>query len=700
MRIPLGNFGEVAQAPQLARGPRAPGGVDAVGQAVERLGNTGMQLADNAMQVQAQRDAEVRRKAEDMARATAAADQLDYGLQVKTYQMDLQGKINRGEVPWQDADAVYGDAINKIPPPAPGALTPDMAVHFESGLKGIRENARLEIRQSAMAAQDAENKGLFGRVLDTLGKEAGMPGADVANLNAKAEAFAPLARKAGLSDAQIDKTLQDFKDNNWTQQANQRYAFAKNDTGQLDQLANDLTAKDGYYADKLDANKRNAVLSQVLTRKQMLQDRAGHAQDRRDARAERVIGQFDQQIASGVPLTPELMANWSDATRGTASEQDFNERVKSYDGTQKVLQLAPAQQQLAIQQREAELQTNGGTVQDKANLERLKNAVAANVKQMTDAPLLWNQARMGDAIQPLNVSTLADEASSGQLGQQLQDRASVIDTMRKRYGSQIPMTLLLPQEAAAMASMLGGATPKQQTELFGLLRNAVGDDTLYTSVMQQLAPDSPVRTEAGKFYLRQRSPMAANGPLSPDSTKSAYGDIALKLLQGERLLHPTGSDTRQDGKRVAFPIPGDKALMAEIANTVGDAFNGRPEEYQTAIQAVRAYYAASVNDTGDLSGELDGRVLSKAINAVIGEVADVHDRSVVPPWGMSSDDFEDRADTYVAARLKSAGLPDPGGVSLMNVKGHGDYFALVRGRQYVTGKDGQPLVIKIDGGMP
>ncbi|KAK6697402.1 hypothetical protein SNK04_014154 [Fusarium graminearum] len=106
--------------------------------------------------------------------------------------------------------------------------------------------------------------------------------------------------------------------------------------------------------------KRNALLSQVVTRQQTLLDRAERAQDRLDAKGQRVIDQIDRQIASGVPATPDMWAKWADTVKGTSTAVEFQERVEQEKVVQGVLRLGPDQQQAFVQQEEASYSVQAG----------------------------------------------------------------------------------------------------------------------------------------------------------------------------------------------------------------------------------------------------------------------------------------------------------------------------------------------------
>lgn len=691
-RIPLGNFGQVAVSPEVQTA-QAPGGSDAVGAAVDRLGRTVGHIADQQAQLQAQRDAEAKRQAEAMARAKAADAQVQYELDVQNATLDVSQQVQSGAVPYQQAESAYKAALDKITPPAPGNLDPALAVHFQTGLTQTRAKGAMAVRKVATDAQQADFRGQFGSVLDKLGKLAGLPGADVAQINARAEAFVPLARQAGLDEAQVTKALQDFKDANWTGQATQRAMAARNSVGALDAVAKDLTNADGFYADKLDAPKRNALLSQVLNRKQMLLDRAEHAQDRADAKASRVLAQIDQQIASGVPATPEMWADWADQVKGSTLAGEFRDRVKDEADVQKVLRLPPDQQATYIQQATAKLQTEGGTPRDAANVARLQRAVAANVKQMQDTPLLWQQARVGDAVAPIDLATLGTPDGSKQLGQQLQDRAATIDAMRKQYGEAIPARLLLPQEAQGVKAALAQGTPTQQTKMLGMMRQAINDDGIYNAVMQQLAPDAPMTAYAGMLAARERSMTLATHWFKPDDVATS-GDVAATLLQGAELLQGKGDK--------AFKAPKDTDFRQAFTDATGKLFAGRPGAADVAMQAVKAYYVGKSAADGDVSGEVDSGRLQQAITAALGNVADVNGNGeVLVPWGMDADTFEQRAEDAFKAAVKAKGVTGATGADWSDFglqQRSGNSYYVTHGRSYLHDVHGQPLVITVGEG--
>ncbi|KAK6697276.1 hypothetical protein SNK04_014194 [Fusarium graminearum] len=113
------------------------------------------------------------------------------------------------------------------------------------------------------------------------------------------------------------------------------------------------SAADGFYANKLDPREAQCAAVPGGDPPADTADRAERAQDRLDAKGQRVIDQIDRQIASGVPATPDMWAKWADTVKGTSTAVEFQERVEQEKVVQGVLRLGPDQQQAFVQQEEA-----------------------------------------------------------------------------------------------------------------------------------------------------------------------------------------------------------------------------------------------------------------------------------------------------------------------------------------------------------
>lgn len=691
--IPQGNFVLPSVQAPVRTGAADNSGALAEARALQGLGETGMQAGGRLLSTAGQMAAKEREESDSLARAKAANAILDQEIATKSITENIANSINDGTLDWRKAGDAYQTEVSKLQRPDIPGLQPDDAERFGSGLKRAVQTGSLAVQNLAKGAQRVEFKSQFYLTLDKLGKLAGDPNADIDKINQQAEAFVPLARQANLDEATITARVQQFKDTNWSNQAKSRLLSNVDNVEGLDNLQRDLTDEGGYYANKLDTDKRNAVLSQVITAKSRLEAKAQHEEAKKDAIAKRAMDGYDRQVSSGVPAPVDYLQGVADAVKGTDYEEEFRQRVKDEIEIRQVMQKPPVEQRAYVAELQAKQQRDGATVQEQANLRRLQSGIESNLKQLRDAPLLFNANRTGEPAEPLDVNALAaGDVSKAQ--SQFADRMVTIRAMRKQYGSEVGNSPLLPGEASMMAAAINMMPPKGALQLFGGLSHAINDPDAYEAAIQQIAPDSPVRALAGRIYAKQDT---NSGGVTKGTPGADAGNVAMLMVRGEALLNPGKAEAKEDGKGARIKMPSNNDLDAEIADAVGAAYAGRSTDYRTANQAVRAVYAAKSVDAGDMSGELDSKRLRESIAAVVGEPARVGGREVIPPWGMSSDRFEDQAETYIDARFKAAGIENPGNVGLLNVPGRDGVYILTRGMQPLVDKRGQPLLIRMRG---
>lgn len=650
-----------------------------IGQAVEGLGNTAAQVAD-----------EFHTRNVNLARAQASNALLDHEIAVRTKADEIQRRVQAGELSYEQAQETFNTEIGAIELPAIKNLDPVGAQNFKKGVERNSFTGRTAVTRIVDDARRTDFKDQFTGALDRLGKLAGMPGADIDSINAKAEAFRPLARSAGIPANLVDQAVQSFKDRNWLNDATQKAMESANSLPALKQLQRDLTASDGFYAGKLDTDKRNAVLRSVLNDQQQILNRIEHEADRRDAKGQRALNAIDQQIASGVPATAAMWSEWAGIVKGTPAEAEFADRIADEAQVQDVLRKPIAEQLSFVQQKQAALDTEGGSIREKTNLTRLAAAVKANVKQLETAPLLFGANRTGAQIEPLDFAEVGGPGFTAQVA----DRVATLTAMRKEYGAQVPMRPLLPQEAQQLSAALDKASPKRQAELLATLSDATADMAAYKGIMQQIAPDSPVRALAGMIGAKQRSMTLETHLFGPDNVTTG-GDVATVMLQGQQLLDATKSDKTEDGKPSSkLFLPEVATLQAEFQDSVQDAFAGRPAAAQIAFQAMQSYYVGKAAQTGKLAAsksDIDPDLVSEAITATLGAVVDFNGNgSVLAPWGMDEGTFEDRATRL----LEATGVEDPDELGLRNV-GDGTYY-VTQGRNFLYDKAGNPVLINVN----
>jgi hypothetical protein len=637
----------------------------------------------------------------NLARAQATNALLDHEIQVKSATQDIARQVQTGELPYAQAKQTWEDTVSKLQPAQPQYLDEVAAQNLKKGGERTVFEQGLVVNHVVQQAEANDFKDQFADNLDKLGKLAGMPGANIDEINTKADAFKLLARKAGVPQEVIDKSIQDFKDRNWFNNATQVAMESKNSMSDLRQLSHDLTDADGFYAGKLDTEKRNAILRTVTNDQLILENRLERAQEKREAAGQRALLQMGTQIASGVPATAQMWDNWQHTVKGTEAEADFKQYADDEQKVQTVLRQPIDEQLKFVQDKQATLQSQGGSLRDLANLNRLKGAVEQNVKLMQTEPLIFDAQRTGTDLPPLNLTQLGDPNANQQISQQIQDRVTTITAMRKQYGSQVPLRPLLPQEAAQLTNALQTADPKDAAILYGSLQNATGGDLeAYKGIMQQIAPDAPIKALAGLLTAKQRQLTLATHWFKPNEVAPS-GNVATTMLQGEALLNPSKAQKGEDGKPTSkLFLPETTQLQSEFQDRVGDAFAGRPGAAETAFQAVQAYYVGKAAQSGRLASgkqDVDPAIMKEAITATLGNVVSFNGGgSVLAPWGMSEGDFLDKAQSALTAAQKSVKPEFAANLNSAGLRNNGDgTYYVTQGRNFVPGKDGKPLVITL-----
>jgi hypothetical protein len=630
----------------------------------------------------------------NMARAQATNALLDHEIAVKTKVEDVKKRVENGEIPYDKARSVFQTEMGAYQLPQIKSLDPVATQSYTRGVQRNMLGGNTAIQRIADAAEQIDFKDQFAKNLDNLGKLAGMPDANIEKINAQADMFAPLAQRAGIPKNLIDHAIQNFKDQNWFNQATQRSMEARTSIPALDALAHDLTDADGYYAGKLDTDKRNAILSQVLNHKNTLENRLLSDANRREAKAERAIGEIERQVSSSVPATAEMWNDWDTTIKGTPYESDFRQLQSDEREVQSVLRAPIADQVKFLQDKESALKSGGGSVRELANYNRLKGAITQNVKLLNDAPLQFNAVRTGTDVEPLDVGALVD----GKEGAKIADRLSTLDSMKKQFGG-VPQKVLLPQEATQLSAALSQSTPKQQSQVFAGLYNAMGPDA-YKVAMQQIAPDSPVRAIAGSLAAKQAQMTTATHWFKPNEIANS-GDVSATMLQGEDMLNESKADKKTDGKpKLSLYLPETTTLQADFQSQIGDVFAGRPAAAETAFQAVKAYYVGRAAQIGRIAAnnkDIDSGLVKESITAALGSVVSYNGGDVLAPWGMDKSHFLDAAHTSLLAEAKRRGMTEEATRAMSNASlrnaGDGTYY-VTQGRNFVTDK-GQPIMITV-----
>ena len=272
-------------------------------------------------------------------------------------------------------------------------------------------------------------------------------------------------------------------------------------------------------------------------------------------------------------------------------------------------------------------------------------------------------------------------------GPELQRRAAAMPGMMEKYGTAGMMT---KGEADLLGRQLASLPAEQKVQQLEGIRQSIGDDAIYTGVLNAIRPDSPVTALVGNIA-------AAGDP-------AAARDIA----HGEDLLNPTKEAQGKNGKG-AFPMPTEGNLRLTWDSKVGDAYRGYPEAQEAAYQAFKAAYAAMAARKGlSASTYADVETADAAIQAATGGVAtwgidffplgnETPDHNIVLPYGMPEQNFRDRFTAKWNAMREGLGYPttDATEIGLFNTGANGEY-QIMSGTSWLPDQHGKPIVVKVD----
>lgn len=288
------------------------------------------------------------------------------------------------------------------------------------------------------------------------------------------------------------------------------------------------------------------------------------------------------------------------------------------------------------------------------------------------------------------------------LQRELQNREAIRGQVSQQVGTPVPM--LTPDESKALGGKLAQSDPQTAVETFSFLRNTVGDQA-YQNIMQQIAPDSPVKAYAGQIYGRPTPVTLQTHLFSPDETASPR-IVAQTLVQGEDLINKGKAGKGADGKPGPdLFLPNRNQFDAAFAQSVGDTFAGRPDAESLAQQVAYAYYTGKSAQTGRLNADtqdIDTKLVGESLRAAVGNVVNFHGYGhVLAPLGMDESSFNDKANAAFTAELKARGVPADqitqaqshfGSLGLRNWKA--DQYMVTQGRDLFSLK-GEPIVITV-----
>lgn len=669
-QIPLGNFAQVQVAPEVAQNRVITTDPRPQAQAAQQMAGTVQNAALSVLDG-------INKEDQALARVKASNALIDRESQIKTIATDLDEQIRVGKLSYDKAPEAYSAAVSKLDPlQLPGL---DQAQQGEVGnsLKRMQLGGLDSVKAAAAKGRIQSAQSDLTSRMDMLGKDAAMPGANVDQINARMDAEdIDVAGRLAFGEAWTNKK-QEFKDGNWTTHATQRVIASRENLGSLQQVEHDLTAEDGFYAKKLDPEKRNQLLNTVSGRIFQVREHQQRQAEMREMKAERALSQMDQQAASGVPPTPADQQRWKSLTAGTSVAGEYGQRMQEFNQVQGLLRQPPAVAQQFIDQQRQQMQANGGSVTQQANLNRLQTAVDNNIKLMRENPLSFNAMRTGADVAPLDVSGITTQEGQQKLGEQIADRFDVVNSVRKAYGPEVNRNPWKQEEVTMLSALFKQADDSTKLQLFGAIAGSAPSGADYAAAIKPISGDDPIATLAGMAQFR--------GLKGADGT-----DVPRTLLAGAKVLTDK-----------SVPMPKDKFFRDAFDEHAGASLVPGTPQREQAYLAFKSLYAGTAAAKGlkyDEGDDLDSKTSQAAFDMATGGVAERAGARVIKPYGMDDDTFNKSVDMQIEGMAKSSKIPvsQLEDMPMMPVPGkEGSYYLLNAGRVQIDPDTQQPITVQV-----
>lgn len=637
----------------------------------------GQQVA-NAVQRAAYGVLDQRRQEDQaLARVKASNSLFERETQISTINSDLAEQVRLGTLSHDKLEEAYTSAVNKLKPLQFNGLSEPEIERMGLAQQRLQLAGQDGIRKLAIGARADAAKGDLATRMDMIGKEAALPGTDIGKLNARLDGEdVDMAGRLAYGEMWPAKK-QEAKDANWTTQAAQRVVAARDGLGTLQQIEHDLTAADGFYAGKLDPEKRNQLLNTVTGRIYQVKEHAQRQAEMREMKAERVLAQMDRQAATGIPPTPADQQRWRASLAGTSMAGEYNTRVQEMNEVQGLLRKPMLEQQQYLDSKRRQLAETGGSVASINNLNRLQGAVDNNLKMMREDPLTFNAMRTGQDVEPLDISGIATPEGQARLADQLGQRYDIVNSVRTAYGPQVARNPWKPGEQALLTSVLAQADDATKLTIFGTLAQAAPTGSDYAAAIKPLVADQPVTVLAGMAKFRD--------------LKGADGtDVPKMLLSGQKIL---------DDKSV--PKPKEDLMRTAFDESVGLSLPPGTPQREQAYQGFKALYVSTAAAKGvsyETGDDLDKATTQKAIDMITGGISERGGQKVIKPYGMTDVVFNKVVDIELEGLAKRTEFPigQLEDMPLEPVPGkEGVYYLMNAGRIQVDPKTNEPMIVRV-----
>jgi hypothetical protein len=607
-RIPDGSqFGQVvAQGGPMANVDAGAFGAG-VAEAVTRAGNTGMQMAGNALaqdaaqarQAQAQADAEAKQLAREQAREASAAAKEAARVKTLTATATVQGglanlhdtlqaDLESGKIDKADVGNAWTERSRKLVDDSLANVDPEHKDLVNATL--LNDVNRYGQAVSKMVVQ-RDKKDIFSggmSYFETMQRYAarGPKEADeaIANVSKFWTATGPMA---GEDPAAAAARVQKFTENVRFRQAS--------DLVNVDPAAALKALKNKDYLPELDPDRRAGLVANADAAVLRNQQRGAINAEKAAREQEKAWGAAMTVFEAGKMPSAEYTDTLVRTFKGTPYAAALKTMLQESPANSAFVAQPLAQQAQTMDALQTRMNTQGATPADLATYKKLETAhKAAQADIKADPYMAAAERGVLPSLTPLNMNL-------AELPAQLAKRGEDARTVSTWAGQEV--SLFRPAEAEKVATILQAMPPKDRAGALAGLTKA-------------MTPGQMV--ELGKQFGSKDATLAAAAMMSANGFKTSSGRLVSEIVLA-------GSDALKES-RVKFPEGKSQTTVRAAIDTATRGAYLSEDAQRAAGDAAMAVYAG-------LLAEGQTPRVEQAVNLATGGVMDINGAKFVKPFG-------------------------------------------------------------------
>ncbi|WP_186206908.1 hypothetical protein [Burkholderia gladioli] len=643
-RIPTGDLPSVVAqpAPEVQASPAAFGG--AQGQALQGLGAAGAQVAGDLFQ-------QHQKLQDDLARTNAAVAYQTHAANVQSAVKTANEQLSSGAIDQAGYQKQVADAQQQSFDQTIGALPDNHYKNVATIQNGaLNKSVSLSMQDVLMKNTQQQIATNAATMLDTAGKSIVTNPATIGStVDSTKSAYLSAAAAAGIPKPKAEETAQNWADSQYAAHAQNAAISARGagDLAALQQLEHDLTAPDGFYAGKLDANKHNQVLSTVVSSRLSLENQQASAQDARERDAVTAYNQGTTLMTQGNRFSPEYAQQLTAAAAGTSMEKPMSALIARAGANAGFATLSLPAMRAAVTANESQMKTQG-TDPVMADAVKVQHQIyTAAVEAYKTNP--WQAALTNGAIDHVPA---VDTSSIPALASSLSARAQAAPVVEEKAGRRI--SLLMPDEAQQVLQTIDALPSNTKAAALSAIGRSMGNAQRINDLANQWKDKNP----AAALAMKAGAADPAGGPLMMQSGMP----VAQYILDGQNAL---------ENKLVKMDAAAATGIRAKLASQLQGVLP--PQQLNDAIET--AFYATAAsarihkNDSMPSADDIE-----TGVNVATGGLIDTGGKDprgsqykAAKPWGWSDDEYN--------GAIKATGLGNvenqPGGKPIDTVVANG-----------------------------